>query len=123
MQGGESIFVAQIRADLILQEVAHCNRGERGDCLVTHSMCRGRGDPGKTHCPPGPGTISRIYSLQTSCLYPPRPVQTLVRILDPSAKGKMRGSARTYRYNFFTFKPTRSETWTTAQRGISEFIH
>ena len=91
VQGGESIFVTQIRADLILQEVAHCNRGERGDCLITHCMCRSAGDPGKTHCPSGPDTISLIYSLQPSLLYPPPPTLTLVPILDPSAKRKMQG--------------------------------
>lgn len=31
VQGCESILVAQIRADLILQEVAYCNRGDRNE--------------------------------------------------------------------------------------------
>ena len=44
MQGGESIFVAQIRADLILQEVAHCNRGEEVTVL-SHTACAGVGGP------------------------------------------------------------------------------
>lgn len=99
-------------ADLILQE-AHCNRGERGDCLVTHSMSRGAGDPGKTHCPPGPGTTSLIYSLQTSRLYPPHPFNPSSH-LGPKCKGKDAGVIHTFGHNFCTFKSTHSETWTSS---------
>lgn len=43
VQGCESILIAQIRADLILQEVAYCNRGDRSERPVTHQYAAMRG--------------------------------------------------------------------------------
>lgn len=51
VQGCESVFIAQVRADLILQEVAYCNRGERSEHPVPHQVRRYSGGPGKTHSP------------------------------------------------------------------------